>query len=63
MNSRVNPEYHGLRAKMVARGTSLAAWARKRRYPLMTVYGAARGERDGKRAKQIRRELESFLHE
>ncbi len=62
MSARVNTKYHGMRAELIARGSSLAAWARRNKYPLMTVYGAARGERSGKKAKQIRKELEAFIN-
>lgn len=56
-------EYAALRAALIGQGTNLARWARKNRYPLTTVYLAARGLRSGIRATAIRKHLEQTAYE
>jgi hypothetical protein len=58
MPRNVNLNYSLLRARMIGHGTTLSRWARKKGYPITTVYGAARGERAGIQATRIRRQLE-----
>lgn len=56
-----NQNYRRLRAQLVRRGTSLAAWARRHGYRVSTVYDAARGTRRGPVAASIVRRLEETL--
>lgn len=42
--------------------TTLAGWARKRKYPMTTVHQAVHGTRRGKKTLKIRAELERLLN-
>jgi hypothetical protein len=55
-----NYSYETLRARLVERGHTLRAFALEKRYPLQTVYSAAKRQRHGVKSKRIRRELEAL---
>lgn len=62
MPAKVNRNYQHLRAALIGKGDNLSVWARRRGYPLTTVYLAARGERSGIKATRIKRELEDYAY-
>ncbi|HYE33526.1 MAG TPA: hypothetical protein VEH27_19045 [Methylomirabilota bacterium] len=62
MPKKVNQKYQNLRAKLLKRGTNLSRWAASHGYPITTVYGAARGERAGIKATEIRLKLETLAN-
>ena len=63
MPTEVNKNYLELRGKLISKGITLAEWAKRRSYPLNTVYNAANGKRRGKKARRILRQLISFANE
>lgn len=61
--TRTPDRYTTIRARLVAKGTTLAAWARHRGWPVTTVYDAARGTRKGPMSEQIVRALQEAIGE
>lgn len=56
-------KYNKIRSRLIAKGYSLAGWARENGHPVTTVHLAARGLRNGIKAVAVRRDLEAFLNE
>jgi hypothetical protein len=59
----VNAKYHGIRAALIRRGSSIPRWAQEHNIPASTVYDAAKGARTGKNAKLILKKLEALIHD
>jgi hypothetical protein len=53
--------YIKIRNGLLENGFTLRAWAMKHGLPYTTVHGAARGDRDGVKARRIRRQLERYI--
>ena len=54
-------DYRRIKAEMARRGTTLRAWALKRRLSPQSVYDAASGARSGPESRRIRQRLEKWL--
>lgn len=54
-------KYQAIRSALITRGMTLRKWALKNDYPVTTVYGAAKGERFGVAATEIRNKLHDFI--
>jgi hypothetical protein len=61
MADKSSADYDTIRSRLVARKTSLRAWARKQNLPEGTVYKAAKGKRHGKQSQAIRALLEKAI--
>jgi hypothetical protein len=55
-----NTNYIKIRNGLLNAGFTLRSWALEQSLPYTTVYGAARGERDGVKARRIRKKLQRF---
>ena len=53
--------YQALRAGFIARGTTIAAWAREEGIRPSSAYDAFKGRRRGKRSRMIVQKAESFI--
>ena len=63
MERLANKKYTNLRAALLRKHISLHSWAAKNKFPLGSVYHAAKGSRLGPKSLQIRKALEAFLNE
>lgn len=61
MHLKANINYLEIRTALLGAGYSIRSWAIKHQLPVTTVYGAARGERNGIQAHRIRRQLETLV--
>lgn len=58
--SNANTFYDRVRNGLLESGFTIRSWAMKHGHPVSTVHGAARGTRDGIKARRIRRQLQTF---
>ncbi len=61
MRKNATYNYQRARARLIEKGTDVANWARLKGFPLMTVYDALKGKRNGPKAVKVRQKLEEFL--
>lgn len=54
--------YAETRSSVLLLGESLRSWAIKNGFPVGSVYNAVRGDRNGKHAVRIRRNLKIFIN-
>ena len=57
---KASPDYFDLRTALLRKGYSLRSWALANNLAVGSVYGAAKGHRNGKVSTQIRIALEEF---
>ena len=63
MGRMANRMYADLRADLLRKHCSLRSWAIEHKFPVGSVYHAAKGSRLGPKSLEIRKALEAFLNE
>jgi hypothetical protein len=63
MERLATKKYTDLRAALLQKHFSLRSWAIKHKFPLGSVYHAAKGSRLGPKSRDIRKALEAFLNQ